>query len=591
MEREQMNTVIVGHVDHGKSTVIGRLLAETSSLPEGKLEHIQEYCRKNSKEFEYAFLLDALKDEQAQGITIDIARCYFKTPKRDYLILDAPGHIEFLKNMISGAARAEAAVLVIDAKEGIRENSKRHGYMLSLLGIQQVVVAVNKMDLVDYDQKVFDNIKTEYTEFLKQIGIVPKTIIPVSALKGDNIAENTEKLSWWNGENILTALDSFETSKLPEDKPFRMPVQDIYRFTSKGDNRRLVAGRVESGTLKVGDKVVFLPSNKTSTVETIQEFNHPNKEKISAGYSTGITLTEQIYLNRGDMMCKADERLPAVSSLIKANIFWMGKKPMVTDKEYKLKIGTAETKIKIKELINVMDASDLKKSNKPAIERHDVAECILECQTPLAFDIQSKIAATGRFVIVDDYDIRGGGIIQEEISDSHSTTREQVLLREAKWDKGLVSLADRSTRYGQMPKLMLITGKTGIDKKTLAKTVDKKLFDLGRKSYFLGIGNLLRGLDSDVSKEERAEHVRRLAEVAHIMMHAGLIVVATASDLNENELKTVRTIVGENSTTICNIGEEELNFADLNLSPDEHPDSASIKILDMMKFKNIMFGI
>lgn len=201
--KEDMNIVIVGHVDHGKSTLMGRLLADTGSLPEGKLEQVKETCRRNSKPFEYAFLLDALKDEQSQGITIDTARCFFKTEKRDYIILDAPGHIEFLKNMITGASRAEAALLMIDAKEGVQENSRRHAYMLSMLGIRQIAVVINKMDLVDYDEGVFERVKAEYLEFLKQINVTPKVVVPASSFMGENIIQQSDKMPWYDGMCIL----------------------------------------------------------------------------------------------------------------------------------------------------------------------------------------------------------------------------------------------------------------------------------------------------------------------------------------------------------------------------------------------------
>jgi len=282
MKKEQMNIVIVGHVDHGKSTVIGRLLADTNSLPEGKLEQIREKCKRESKQFEYAFLLDALKDEQSQGITIDSARCFFKTDKRDYIIIDAPGHIEFLKNMISGAARAEAALLIIDAKEGIKENSKRHGYMLSMLGIKQIVVCINKMDLVDYDKKVYDQIKQDYSKFLEEVGIKPKQFIPISAFNGENLISKSSKLNWFDGSTVLEALGSFKKEETSENKPFRMPVQEVYKFTDKGDDKRIIAGRIESGSISVGDGVVFLPSNKRSKVKSIEIFNVPKKDKVSA---------------------------------------------------------------------------------------------------------------------------------------------------------------------------------------------------------------------------------------------------------------------------------------------------------------------
>ena len=235
MEKELMNIVIAGHVDHGKSTVMGRLFADTGNLPEGKLEAIRERCKRESKKFEYAFLLDALKDEQSQGITIDVARAFFSTDKRDYLIIDAPGHIEFLKNMITGAARAEAGLLVIDANEGVMENSKRHGYMLSLLGIRQVIVIVNKMDLVDYDERVYERVVSEYRNFMDKIGVLPLMYIPASATEGINIAVKSDKLPWFHGKTVLEALDSFKKEESVEDLPLRMPIHQVYRFTGDGD--------------------------------------------------------------------------------------------------------------------------------------------------------------------------------------------------------------------------------------------------------------------------------------------------------------------------------------------------------------------
>src|SRR6056297_3229633 len=241
-EKEDMNLVFVGHVDHGKSTIIGRMLADTGSLPDGKLEQVKENCKRNAKPFEYAFLLDALKDEQSQGITIDAARCFFQTPKRNYIIIDAPGHIEFLKNMVTGASRAEAALLVIDANEGVQENSKRHGYMLAMLGIKQVAVLVNKMDLVEYSEQTFRSIVDEYQAFLKQINIDPRIFIPVSGMMGDNVANLSKKMPWYSGKTVLEQLDAFDVEKVPENLPFRMSVQDVYKFTKDGDKRCIIAG-------------------------------------------------------------------------------------------------------------------------------------------------------------------------------------------------------------------------------------------------------------------------------------------------------------------------------------------------------------
>ena len=224
---EQMNIVIVGHVDHGKSTFIGRLMADTGSLPDGKLEQVKATCAANSKPFEYAFLMDALKDEQAQGITIDTARVFFKTKKRHYIILDAPGHIEFLKNMVTGAARAEAAVLLIDAKEGVQENSRRHGYLLAMLGVKQVVVVINKMDLVNYDQTTYERVKEEYTAFLSEIGVQPKAFVPISAFHGQGLIEDSKEMPWFDGKSVLEHIDEFKKEEDKTNQPFRMPVQDI----------------------------------------------------------------------------------------------------------------------------------------------------------------------------------------------------------------------------------------------------------------------------------------------------------------------------------------------------------------------------
>jgi len=593
LEKEKMQIVIVGHVDHGKSTVIGRLLADTGSLPKGKLEFIKEKCKRESKVFEYAFLLDALHDEQDQGITIDSARCFFKSKKRDYIIIDAPGHIEFLKNMISGAARAEAALLVIDANEGIKENSKRHGYMLSMLGIKQVVVLVNKMDLVGYNEKIFNEIKKEYSDFLNKIYVEPKEFIPISALDGENICSSPKKLLWFRGSNVLSALDSFEKERSLEEKPFRMPVQSVYKFTGSGDSRRIFAGRIESGSIKVGDMAVFLPSNKRSKIKSIEEFNAVMKEKVSAGKSVGFTLEEQIYVNRGDIMCKEGEISPLISSVFRANIFWMGKEPMQKGKEYKLKLATARIPIKIKEIVSVLDASNLDSSKKEIIERHEVAECIIECQSPIAFDLSNMVEATGRFVIVNNYDIAGGGIITKFVEDSQTEARQQVFLREEKWDHSIISYRERALRYGQLPKLILLTGVSGVDKKSIAKELEKRMFEQGRKVYFLGIGNLLRGLDADIEKEKREEHIRRLGEVSHILMDAGLIVVATASDLTHDELRLLQTINEERDIIIINVGDCKLegDIINLNISPEDDNETNVTKIMDLMRFKNISFSL
>jgi bifunctional enzyme CysN/CysC len=543
---QRMNIVIVGHVDHGKSTVIGRLLADTHSLPEGKLEQVRAQCELNSKPFEYAFLLDALKDEQAQGITIDAARVFFKSSRRHYLILDAPGHIEFLKNMITGAARAEAALLVIDAAEGVQENSRRHGYMMSLLGIRQLAVVVNKMDLVGWDRAVYDRIVREYGEFLDQIGLRPSCFIPVSARGGDNIADRSAHLSWYDGPTVLNALDEFRSEPQPVERPFRMPVQDVYKFTKQGDDRRIVAGSIESGSMSVGDTVIFYPSGKKSRVKSIEAFNRQTGTRVEAGWSVGFTLQEQIYITRGELATVEGQDRPRVTTRLRVSLFWLGKEPMVKRKEYLLKLGTARVTCRIEEILRVMDASTLGATEqRHQVQRHDVAECVLRLDRAIACDVAEDIAATSRFVIVDDYEIRGGGIVREAMTDRQAAVRDRVLLRNYKWEPSIIEPEHRAEKYNQKAALILVTGEHEHDRKGVAKALEDKLFQDGKVVYFLGIGNVLYGVDADIERkqENRLEHMRRLAEVANLMLDAGIILVVAAAELTQDDLEVIKTAV------------------------------------------------
>ena len=568
-KKENMNIVIVGHVDHGKSTIIGRLLADTGSLPEGKLEQIKERCRRNSKPFEYAFLLDALKDEQSQGITIDAARCFFKTDKRKYIIIDAPGHIEFLKNMITGASRAEAALLVIDAAEGVQENSRRHGYMLSMLGIKQIAVLINKMDLINYDEKKYNNIVSEYKEFLNKINIEAKLFIPISGVKGDNIVKNSENINWYNGPSVLDTLDSFDVAKVSQDKPFRMSVQGVYKFTANGDNRRIVAGTIDSGKISVGDEVIFYPSGKKSTVKSIEAFNRKAPETACAGEAAGFTLNEQIYVKRGELAAIHKQTSPKVTTRIKVNLFWLSREPMVLGKEYLFKIGTAKVSAELEGIESVINASDLKYEKKDKIERHEVAECIIKLANAISFDLSNEIAETSRFVIVDNYEISGGGIIQESLEDKQSWVREKVLVRNYKWEISEITNEDRAERYSQKSALVIITGPKDVGKKRLAKALELQLFKEGKIVYFLGIGNVLYGVDADIkgkSDNRTEEHLRRLAEVANILLDAGIILIVTAIELKEDDLQIIKAAISFDNVETIWLGENITS----NISVDLH---------------------
>jgi bifunctional enzyme CysN/CysC len=589
--RERMNIVVIGHVDHGKSTLVGRLLADTGSLPQGKLEAVKLQCQRTAKPFEYAFLLDALKDEQTQGITIDSARCFFKSQHRDYIIIDAPGHMEFLKNMISGAARAEAGLLLIDAKEGVKENSRRHGYLMSLLGIRQIAVCVNKMDLVGYSQDVFDAIVQEYGQFLDRVGIKPAGFIPIGARDGDNVVTSSEHMSWYKDATILEMMDSFSKEVPPTLKPLRMPVQDVYKFTEGGDDRRIVAGRIETGRVSVGEEVVFWPSGKRSTVVSIEEFNKPTRETAEAGRSTGLTLSTQVYIKPGELMSKATEPAPTVSTKLRVTLFWLGRAPMIKNKRYKMKLAGTRVPVWLTEIASVMDASDLTSdTNKPQIERHDVAQCVLETLKPIACDQAGDLPQTGRFVIIDNYEIAGGGIVLDAVQASGTLAQKHVQAREQAWDRSHLTPRTRSARYNQRATLLLLDGAAGAGKGALAKALEETLFERGKLAYYLGMSNSLLG-DSDIRDSgERDEYLRRLGEISHLFTDAGLILITAVSDLDDYELEIIQTLNSPNDLLVVSIGESRLSRRqpDLQLASASQVATAIGEIQALLQSRNYL---
>ncbi|MGL4849803.1 MAG: sulfate adenylyltransferase subunit 1 [Clostridium sp.] len=409
MEREEMSIVVVGHVDHGKSTLIGRLLYDTKSLLDGEVERVLKLSKERGKAFEYAYLLDAFEEEQTQGITIDTTRIRFKTKKRDYIIIDAPGHKEFLKNMISGASNAEAALLLIDGNEGVKEQSKRHGYILSLLGIKKVIVIINKMDLIKYSEEEFNRIKDEYSIFLKEIGVFPIDYVPISAFEGENLIRNSDKMKWNKGHSVVEQIDLLVKEEGLNSKPLRMPIQDVYKF----DNRRIISGRIESGTLQVGDKIKIYPSNKETVIKSIEVWPEESKKKLKARAleSIGIIVEDEFYFKRGDIIAHSSNS-PKESKIVHASIFWMGKEPLIENKEYKLKITTNEVMCEVIEIKKVVNSATLEGGK--ILEKNSVGEIIIKTKEEISFDLFEKIEATGRFVIVDGFDIVGGGIITGE---------------------------------------------------------------------------------------------------------------------------------------------------------------------------------
>jgi bifunctional enzyme CysN/CysC len=590
---EQISIVMAGHVDHGKSTVIGRLLADIGALPKGKLEQVQAMCRRNARPFEYAFLLDALKDEQAQGITIDAARCFFRTEKRNYTLIDAPGHIEFLKNMITGASRAEAALLTIDAKEGVRENSKRHGYMLSMLGLRQLAVLVNKMDLVDYSQEVFDRIRAEYTAFLGRLGIVSVSFIPVSGMQGVNIAARSSATPWYTGPTLLEQIDGFQRREFPHALPFRLPVQDIYKFTEQGDERRIVTGTIETGTIAVGDAVVFQPSGKTSRVASIEYFNGPVKQTAAAGEAPGFTLDTQIYIKPGEWMVRQGEPPLQVGTRFRVNLFWMGRAPMIRDQVYKLKLGALRSPVKLVQVLAVLDATELGTVvDKQQVDRHDVAEVILETPKPVAFDEVSAIEQTGRLVIVDNNEIAGAGIILAGVTAEESTLQEHIRAREIAWKNSAISTGERSAAYGHGAKFVVFTSADASVGEAFARALERTLFALKFKAYYLGMENVNRGLDADLRPDGdlRDTPIRRLGELARILTDSGQIFITSVSDVDDYDLKTLELLNSPHEILTINIGENRFSEFSPSLYLDAAADVAQGvgRVCDLLRQKHVI---
>ena len=406
-QSDTLSFVIVGHVDHGKSTLIGRLLYDTDSLPPDKIEEVRRVSAELGRQTEFAYLLDHLAEERKQGITIDTTQVFFKTARRHYVIIDAPGHVEFVKNMITGASQAEAAVLIIDAAEGVREQTRRHSYMLSMLGLKQVIVVLNKMDLVDYSQQHFGEVRRQAGKWLDSIGIEPMLYIPIAAINGDNIAQESEKMGWFEGPCFLKSLDTLKNRQLPEEKPLIFPVQDVYKI----DDKRINVGRVESGGIAAGDSIKILPDGQVTKVKTVEKFLEDVKI-ASAGECIGITTEDSVFLDRGNIICTAGAE-PKVTERINANVFWMDKKDYDGSRKLTLRCATQETGCKIEQIKKRIDSSTLQVIEQDAatVKNLEVAQVVIKCKKPIAVKDFNDVQELGRFVIVQDENICAGGII------------------------------------------------------------------------------------------------------------------------------------------------------------------------------------
>jgi bifunctional enzyme CysN/CysC len=477
--RPLVRIVIVGHVDHGKSTLIGRLLHETGSLPAGKVESLKAFSERRGMPFEWSFLLDALQTERDQGITLDTSQIRFRTASRDIVLIDAPGHAEFLRNMITGASQADAALLLIDAAEGVRDQTRRHGYLLHLLGIHQVAVVINKMDRVDFDERRFHDIEAEIVNHFSSLGVTATAIIPISARHGDGIAKRTPSIAGHSGPTVLDVLDRFAPARPATDLALRIPVQAIYKF----DDRRIIAGRVETGRIAVGDEVIIMPRGRKARVQTIEAWPVPDESRVPhealAGQSVGLTLDDEVFVDRGDIVAAIDG--PARSTRrLRARVFWLHESPLNAGDAVTLRIGTAEGRGTIALIDNAVDPGKLAVVEASAIAQNHVGEIEIALTQPMAADLYALNPRTGRVVLEFNGRIAGGGLILATDSAVAETTIDLPSLA-ARLNRELRDLApaERIARFrAEVDGRIVFTTSFGLEDQVLAHQLSETAADI-----------------------------------------------------------------------------------------------------------------
>jgi bifunctional enzyme CysN/CysC len=525
--RPQVRIVIVGHVDHGKSTLVGRLLHETGSLPEGKLEMLKAVSARRGMPFEWSFLLDALQTERDQGITIDTTQIRFRTHSRDVVLIDAPGHAEFLRNMITGASQADGAVLIIDALEGVRDQTRRHGYLLHLLGIKQVAIVVNKMDRVDFSASRFKEISDEISAHLIGLGVTPSAVIPISARDGDGVAERTPRIGWYRGPSVVEALDALEPARPLEALALRLPVQAIYKF----DDRRIVAGRIESGHLGTGDEIVIMPAGKIARIKSVESWPAtPLGGSHGAGRSVGITLDRELFIERGDVIAHIGAT-PRDTRRLRARIFWLHDKPLAKGDQILIRLGTRESRAHVVAIEKAVDPGELSNAETKSIARNHVGEIDISLAQPVAADPYHDNPRTGRLVIEVNGRIAGGGLVLSVDAGQRAVPIDIVPVESA------LRPEERSARYRHNGAVIWLTGLPGSGKSTLARALERRLFGNGGSPILLDGDTLRAGLNGDLgfSAQDRSENIRRLAEVAtHLARNGHIAIVAAVSPSAED---------------------------------------------------------
>jgi bifunctional enzyme CysN/CysC len=538
---EPLRVVIVGNVDHGKSTLIGRLLNDSGALGEDSVVALAEVSRRRGVDLEWAFVTDALQAERDRGTTIDTSEAVFRTPRRSFVIIDAPGQDEFLRNMVTGASSADIAIVVIDATEGTLDQSRRHLYLLSLLGIRRLIVAVNKMDLVDYSPDCFSVAANQVRNYLQQIDVAATAIIPISAKKGEMIAKRTTLLDWYHGPTLMEALDRVEADEVsPDVLPLRFSVQDIYKF----DERRILAGRVESGVLRVGDALAFAPGGAIARVASIEDWNQTSRRvSANAGDTIGITLEQRAFVERGHVAAPAAEPIRLARRLT-VRMFWLAPDPLFVGRSLTLQLGAGEYRVKVGSIDAVVDMRTLEKLPAGKVLTNQVAEIVLDAVEPLPVDRYSALPRTGRGVLSDGGDALGGAIVLDFVEAPVETQTEAVYAG--------VSREERERRHRHRGAVLWLTGLPGSGKSTLAAALERALFEGGMHAVVLDTDLIRRGLSHDLgfAQPDRTENTRRIAETAKLLADAGNITIAALVSPLQSDRALARSIVGDNFAEI-----------------------------------------
>ncbi|MBS0489343.1 MAG: sulfate adenylyltransferase subunit CysN, partial [Proteobacteria bacterium] len=508
-----------GSVDDGKSTLIGRLLYDSKMIFEDQLAALEADSKKvgtQGGDIDFALLVDGLAAEREQGITIDVAYRFFSTDKRKFIVADTPGHEQYTRNMVTGASTADAAVILIDARKGVLTQTRRHSYLVSLLGIRHVVLAVNKMDLVGWDRQVYDAILQEYAEFATQIGIKDYTAIPMSALKGDNITSRSEAAPWYEGPALMPLLETLPVEDDLREQPFRMPVQWVNRPNL---DFRGFSGLISTGTVRPGDKIKALPSGRESTIDRIVTFRGDLDEAV-AGQSVTLTLKDEIDISRGDVISEAGSP-PPVADQFEATIVWMDDEAMLPGRPYLLKVGTRVVSAQVTEPKYKVNVNTLEHLAAKRLELNEIGVCNLSLDAAIAFDAYAENHDLGGFILIDRISNRtvGAGML-------HFALRRSQNIH---WQALDVDKASRAALKGQRGRVVWLTGLSGSGKSTIANLVEKRLHADGRHTYLLDGDNVRHGLNKDLgfTDEDRVENIRRVAEVAKLMVDAGLIVLVS----------------------------------------------------------------